>query len=204
MDELEFTRDFDPQNVSAWAENAAQGISAIDPDNIFCLTAPADDAERARFAGALLLADWLCYTAPEDRADARRMMGTVAAFPSGFRLYTTRSLPVGYAGWYPVHKTVFEMLAHQPQTLTHRGQITPAGTSEYLYLFNYSVIPQLRGSCTSSLLVKTLATDIAKQKPKGLCAVTVSEDGARIAKKFGMIRRGQMTHDGVPEDVYTT
>jgi hypothetical protein len=204
MNKLAFMQNFVAQNVDGWANELSQHRVTLRAEDIFCLSAPDTPDEQTRFAGAILLADWLCYTKPEDRADAARLMATVKAFPPGLKLYATPETPVGYAAWYPVDKTVFDRLAQQPQKLTHRGQIAPVAASDYLYVFNYSVVPDLRGSQVAARLIKTLAADIAAQKPKGLSAVTVSDDGARVAKRFGMVHRGQMTHDGVPEDVYTT
>jgi hypothetical protein len=160
---------------------------------------------------SMLAADWACYPKPQDQAETPRFLSVTAAFPEGFKLYCLpsngRLLPVGYTGWYPIEKSVFEILHNTPEHLTHRGAMKPQPLSRdenYIYLFNYSVIQSLRRTPVSARLVKLYAAEILGiPRLKGIAAVTVSEDGQRVARKFGMELRGDMTHDGDIEPVYT-
>jgi hypothetical protein len=172
-----------------------------------------DEAWR-RFALGIFIADWASYTAPADRGDFARMLSVIAAFPQGFRLYLGEDeqgqrAPVGYTGWYPVSADIFNLLHHTPERVTHRGFMVPLkeqpkpDQDNYLYLFNYSVTPALSGTPQSSALVKDFAASLQDVSYTGLSAVTVSPHGARIAEKFGMSYRGDMTHDGEAEGVYT-
>ncbi|MBI4031233.1 MAG: hypothetical protein HY370_06105 [Proteobacteria bacterium] len=166
----------------------------------------ADAPDREEFITDVLAADWACYAAPEDKVDEPRLRAVINAFPDGFRLYLKGNKPVGYTGWYPIARAIFDRLHDAPQTLTHRGQIMPLpGLSrggDYLYLFNYSIIPALHKTPESKAMIQDFARVVRVAPHRGLAAVTVSPDGARVAEKFGMTRRGEMTHDGAPEDVY--
>jgi hypothetical protein len=169
-------------------------------------------ADWRRFALAAFIADWASYPRDADRADFARMMSLVAVFPAGFRVWMAdvggASLPVGYTGWYPIPAHVFDTLRHKPDVITHRRQIVPltamepGGTS--LYLFNYSVVPQLKRTPCSATLLRALADDLRRIAPKGIAAITVSEDGARVARRFGLSHRGEMHSEGEIEQVYTT
>ncbi len=155
----------------------------------------------------VLTADWACYTKSADRADFNRLASILAAYPRGFHVYTLpledgTLAPVGYTGQYPISESAFHMLHDRPHEITSRGFMLPEAGSPYIYLFNYSIIPSLRGTAFSRQLVKNYAAEIARLDAKGLAAVTVSEDGARVAQKFGLSYRGDMTHDGVKEGVY--
>lgn len=100
---------------------------------------------------------------------------------------------------------VFNVLHDDPGKVTHRGFMKPAPLSpqgSFIYLFNYSIIPALRGTAHSRTLIKNYASELNAIPSLGLAAVTVSADGARIARKFGLTERGSMTHDGEPEQVY--
>ena len=167
--------------------------------------APAGDCDD--FARQVLAADWACYSEAADRAEFPRMRAVIACFPQGFRLYCNdEGLPVGYTGWYPVSREVFDRLHDTPQTLRHRGEIAPlpalAPTGSYIYAFNYSIVERFRKTPQSARMIQTMASEIAGVPCKGLSAVTVSDDGVRVATRFGMNYRGEMTHDGVPESVY--
>lgn len=163
------------------------------------------------FAKAACEADWACYTAPADRADYARLHSVIEAFPEGFCLYLMvdeqgRETPVGYTGWYPIPRDVFDRLHDRPETLTHRGEIRPLPSlspqGDYLYLFNYSIVPALQKTAHSKTMLESFARCVRSVPHKGMAAVTVSPDGARVAQRFGLVPRGSMTHDGVPEDVY--
>lgn len=160
-------------------------------------------------ASDILAADHACYTKPADRADFPRLQKVMTAFPEGFRLWTCqtpegKTTPVGYTGWYPIARDTFNRLHERPETIKHRGEIMPFRDSRLLYIFNFSIIEPLRGGTPQSrLMMQTLAQDIAGQNPDGLAAVTVSEDGVRAVRRFGMEYRGDMTHEGDSEGVYT-
>ncbi len=156
-------------------------------------------------------ADWACYTTEADRAEYDRMKRVITAFPQGFRVYLQtdaagRDVPVGYTGWYPLPRAVFDRLHDAPQTLTHRGDAAPLTSlspdGDYLYLFNYSIIPALQKTESSRAMLQTFARAVCATPHRGMAAVTVSPDGARVAERFGLRLRGVMTHDGEPENVY--
>ncbi len=158
------------------------------------------------FVRGVLVADWACYTAPEDQVDEARLRRVIETFPEGFRLYLREGRPVGYTGWYPLPRDLFDRLHDTPQNFTHRGQIMPLPSlspqGDYLYLFNYSIIPALHKTPESSALVQDFARTVRATPHRGMAAVTVSPDGVRVAEKFGMTYRGDMTHDSVKEGVY--
>jgi hypothetical protein len=171
---------------------------------------PYSSPQWRKFSLAAFVSDWACYEQPADRADFPRLLSVIAAFPAGFRVWMCRLgpafVPVGYAGWYPISRTVFDLLETKPQTITHRGVMVPLRTVDaaqnYIYLFNYSIIPQLRRTAHSKTLLATLAQDLSSVPVAGAAAVTVSPDGARVAERFGLTRTGAMLFENEPEDVY--
>ena len=174
---------------------------------------PYASSEWRKFALATFLADWATYDAPADRADFPRFLYVAGTFPAGFRLWMCRLddglyTPVGYTGWYAVSKSIFDLLAARPETITHRGfmaplpRLDPGGS--FIYLFNASIVPQLRNqSDQSRLLMKQFADDLAEIPKKGLASVTVSQDGARFSSRFGMCHTGELIVDGSSEHIYT-
>lgn len=169
-------------------------------------TSATDTKDINSFVKNMLTADWACYTAPEDQVDEARLRRVIDTFPQGFRLYMKDGEPIGYTGWYPIARDVFDRLHDAPQNLTHRGQIMPLPSlsqgGDYLYLFNYSIVPALHKTPESKTMIRDFARCVLAVPHRGLAAVTVSPDGVRVAEKFGMSYRGDMTHDGVPEGVY--
>ena len=163
-----------------------------------------------RFANAAILADWACYVANEDRADIPRLQAVIAAYPAGFRVWFCRVagmyLPAGYTGWYPISATAFAKAHDAPGQLTSRGELWPVELDRqegaYIWLFNYSIVSPLRRTALSRRLLETYATDLAAIKIKGLAAAVLSEESKRVVARFGMARRGSMTHLGADEDVY--
>jgi hypothetical protein len=111
---------------------------------------------------------------------------------------------VGYTGWYPIAGPIFDLMYDNPESITHRGIIMPAKLEAhpYVYLFNYSVIPQLRKTRHSARVVKSLAQELESIRPRGMATVAVSEDGARIASRFGLSQRGTMRFQGEEEKIY--
>jgi len=158
------------------------------------------------FTRDALEADWACYTTAADKVEPARLEAVIRAFPEGFQIYYQNNKPIGYTGWHPVPHDIFSLLHDTPHELTHRGQIMPlperSSGGDYLYLFNYSIIPSLQKTPTSRALLQSFAREVKSTPHKGLAAVTVSPDGARVAERFGMNYRGNMTHDGEPEGVY--
>jgi hypothetical protein len=185
---------------------AAPGPTEFDPT-----FGPYGSTEWRRFAMAAFVADWACYETPADRADFPRLLSVIASFPVGFRLWlckltSGRYVPVGYTGWYPISRNIFTLLHDQPDTIKHRGFMVPlqmiTPDANFVYLFNYSIVSQLHRSRHSSNLIKSYAAEIAAAAPHALAAVTVSEDGARVAQRFGLTRTGSMVFQGEVENVY--
>jgi hypothetical protein len=161
---------------------------------------------------ATLLADWGCYTAPVDQVGFERLLFVMHVFPAGFRGWWVESpddgwLPVGYTGWYPISEATFEMLASRAAMVRDRSTvplpvIDPEGS--FFYLFNYSILPAFRRGPCSRQLVRGLAEDIQAVPCRGLAAITVSEDGARVAERFGMRRAGSILVEGCEEWIYAS
>ncbi|XXY48071.1 hypothetical protein WME91_49545 [Sorangium sp. So ce269] len=169
------------------------------------------DAVWRRLVLATLLADWSCYPLPVDQVGIERLFQVMFTFPAGFRVWWAEApgsgwLPVGYTGWFPIAELTFEALAARPAELRYRNMpalptLDPGGS--FIYLFNYSVLGPLRGTSCSRRLLRALADDIAAVPLRGLAAITVSEEGSRVAERFGMRRSGTLVVDGTPEQVYT-
>lgn len=163
-----------------------------------------------KFVLAAFLADYVSYSQTVDRVSFERLLFVMHAFPAGFRVWWTKLLdgkwwPVGYSGWYRMLETAFEVFEKTPHKLKDRMVVPCVIENEgsYLYLFNYSVAPQFKGSGLSKMLMNGFVEDIGKQKVDGLACVTVSEDGMRVAKRFGLSRVGDLVVDGGVEGVFT-
>ena len=163
-----------------------------------------------RFAVGLFAADLACYPTPVDQVDFENLAFAASRFPAGFRLYLARTaahpaLPVAYAAWHPMSEGSFRLLRDHAHVLVDRSLIplTAAVPGEAdVYLLNYSVVPGLYGSALSKTLIKQLAAEVHAAAPRSLTAITVSEHGSRVARRFGMTRRAPLTVEGVTEDVY--
>ncbi len=134
----------------------------------------------------------------------------VHAFPRGFRVWSAEvpgagRLPVGYTGWYPVSEATFGSLERDAAS-RHDRMVVPLAEGErrgsFLYLFNFSVVPQLKGTSAARGLVQAYARDLDAEEPLGLAAITVSADGERVATRFGMTRTGTVGGAG-DERVFT-
>jgi hypothetical protein len=218
----------DPKRVTGWIEarlaTLASAVFDEEVRNTFVALTVPDAASTGsvlgayaspqwwRLAVAALLADWACYEKPADRADFARLVYVLACFPAGFRVWMCRLpdglyTPVGYTAWYPIVPEVFDFALSKPESITHRGFMMPlralqAGGS-YLYLFNVSIVPRLRGATAQSrLLMQLYAADLAAVKKLGMAAVTVSEDGARLSRRFGLAQVGLMMFEDEPEAVF--
>lgn len=168
-----------------------------------------EDPIWRKFVLAALLADWACYTDPAERVDFSRLLFLMHTFPAGFRIWWATSskgirYPVGYTGWYPVSHQAFNLLTeHLSQVQTRFvAPLSKFKAGDDIYLYNYSIIPQLKKTELSKALIKRYADDVLKLNVGRLAAIAVSSDGARIAKRFGMNKIGEITVGESVEDVY--
>jgi hypothetical protein len=163
------------------------------------------------FVLGTFLADLACYPAAADQVGFERLAYVMHVFPRGFRLWGCEVpglgwLPVGYSGWYPIAATSFELLEQKAESLRDRmvvplPEIEPGGS--FVYVFNFSIVPQLRRTEASKRLVRALAEDLGAAKPLGLSAITVSAEGAKVVERFGMRPTGTVTVGGSVEQVFT-
>ena len=176
-----------------------------------CLKAIApDDPHWQRWVVGTFLADHACYPRPADKVQFDKLSRAMRAFPQGFRCWWLEHpsagwLPVGYSGWHPVSPAQFETLTDPSGASTGRS-VEPLAlvdpTGPYVYVFNYSVIAPLRKSPVSRDLLGALAEDLERVRPRGLSAITVSADGARVAERLGMKRVRPLTAAGGADEVY--
>lgn len=156
-----------------------------------------------KFVLATFLADVISYSNPSDQVNFDRLLFVMHAFPQGFRTWWMKGKnkpwrPVGYTAWYPMLETMFETFEKHPEKLKSR-MVVPHILEQgpLIYLFNFSVAPALKKQPLTKVLMTQFADDIKRQNPQGLACITVSEDGMRIAKRFGMTRSGYMGEEGV-------
>ena len=163
------------------------------------------------FSLAALAADFACYAAATDRADYARLRAVMETFPDGFRVWMARTahgifVPAGYTGWYPIDTAVFEKAYAAPASLTHRRALWPrphlAATGDYIWLFNYCIVAPLRRTAQSRRLLGAYAADLRAISLLGMAAAVLSPESKAVVQRFGMTFRGDMTHDGVRENVY--
>jgi hypothetical protein len=169
------------------------------------------DARWRGFVGATFAADLACYAEPGDQVSFDRLVDAMRAFPSGFRLWGARLagagsawVPLGYSGVIPIAEAMFTQIEAGAVSLTGPPITALPAVEEggsFLYLFNYSVVPGLRGTRMAARLVKALAEDVARTPHRGLAALTVSRDGERVAERFGMAARARA--EGAHEGVFT-
>lgn len=163
-----------------------------------------------RFLGAVLAADWLTYKAPDDRANLLRLAFVLDRFPKGFRVWfletETGWMPVGYSGWYPIDHLTYERLEKNNPPWRDRAIVPMTSLSEgdFLYLFNYSILPTFRKGDGSRRLIKTLASEVSVVNSKGMAAITVSDDGSRVAGAFGLSKRSDILVGESPEQIWTS
>lgn len=202
-----FLRDLSP--ADAWTTSIAP-LTHDAPRPEGPLGRHGDPRFRA-FALATFLADLACYPEPVDQVDLARLLYVMDVFPRGFRLWGAETpalgwVPVGYSGWYPIAPVTFELLEQRAASLRDRmvaplPAVEPGGS--FLYVFNFSVVPALRGTPTAGRLVRGLAEDLSATPHRGLAAITVSPEGARVVERFGMRRTGTLIVDGCEEAVLT-
>lgn len=165
-----------------------------------------------RHVTATLLSDWVSYSEPSDRVSFDRLAYVMHAFPKGFRVWWVRTpqgswCPVGYTGWYPMTDAQFELMENHPEKQKTRMIIPERGATlsqsrPLIYLFNYSVVPKLRKTCLTQVLMKTYSKEILDQNPRGLSCMTVSPDGERVANRFGMKCANPNEKGGEMEGIY--
>ena len=168
------------------------------------------DPRWRKFLLSVYYADVLSYPAPEDQVDFARLCYILNCAPQGFTVWwaefaDSRKFPVGYTGWYCVAGTVFQQVAAlqegEDRSISHRFFLPAKKKTDYLYLFNYSIVRELKGSRFSSQMIKDFASEINNLDAKGLFCATVSGDGSRVAEKFKMKKVGTIISDeGVPSD----
>lgn len=170
--------------------------------------APADPSFQ-RFVTATLAADWACYPNESEQVERWRLHHVLSAYPTGFRTYfiqhQQRWLPVGYSGFYPVSNTLHgELAAGRVPTLDRQSLLpdTSLPHSGLFYVFNYSVVPAFLGSWLSRTLVGDLSAALEHVQPTALCAITVSEAGQRVARRFGMSPVGLVAIGAKPEILF--
>lgn len=160
-----------------------------------------------KFVLAVFFADLISYERSTDQVDFERLLFVMHAFPSGFRTWWVKCdgwLPVGYTGWYPMSEAMFELFEKHPEKLKDRMVVPNVCLKEnpYLYLFNFSIVPELKKSLLSKKLLKQFIADINTQNAAGLACIAVSDDGMRIAGGLGMSCSGQFHLYGVVEKVF--
>jgi hypothetical protein len=161
------------------------------------------------FWAATLVADWAVYESRADRVDAARLLFVMTRFPAGFRTWFGQTeegwLPLGYTGWYPVEEATFARMENNTPPLADRAivPLTILPARPYLYVFNYSIVQSLQSTPFSGRLMRELAADITRATPAGLAAIAVSDDGIRIAERFGMRKTGEFAVDGEKEWILT-
>lgn len=160
-----------------------------------------------RWVVAVLVADWATYPLPEDRVDLVRLLLVMQGFPQGFRLWLAHTndgfVPVGYTGWYPIPEAhLLALDAGQPPPADRLFLPLPELPAENraVYLFNYGIVPQLKGTPYAQQLMRAYAEDLQRLGPTGLAALVVSPDGQRVAERFGMGRRLSLSRDGAPPE----
>jgi GNAT superfamily N-acetyltransferase len=145
--------------------------------------------------------DLACYSDPADQVDLPRLIAVLCSWPQGLSLWMQavgegrRPRALGYSLWYPLTPDGYALLRDRPQEIHHRGQLWPhaaGGLEAPLYLFNYSVLPALRGGLVGRALMQGLALELQARPHGGLSAIAVSEDGVRAARRFGLVPRGRL------------
>lgn len=163
------------------------------------------DARFRALVGAMFVADLASYLEPGDQVIFDRLLDAMRIYPRGFRLWGASLdgagwLPLGYTGVIPIATATFERFERGEASLAGPATVAlpavePGGS--FLYLFNYSVVPSLRGTAMAARVIKALAEDVRRTPHRGLAALTVSRDGERVAERFGMAARGRGAHEAV-------
>ncbi len=170
------------------------------------------DARWRGLVGATFAADLACYAEPSDQVSFDRLAAAMRAYPRGFRLWGARIggagsawIPLGYTAVIPIAEATFARFEDGTASLAGPAITALSGVEaggSFLYLFNYSVVPRLRGTRMAARVVKALADDVAQTPHRGLAALTVSADGARVAQRFGMVARTPAAHVDAHETIF--
>lgn len=197
----------------ALTEEIAASFAAIEDDTGLApgLLGRHGDARFRGLVGATFVADLACYAEPHDQVRFDRLLDAMRAYPQGFRLWGASIagagwLPLGYTGLCPIAAETFLRLEQGQASLagppiTALPAVEPGGS--FLYVFNFSVVPGLRGTPLAARVVKALADDVRRTPHLGLAALTVSRDGERVVERFGMEPRGRVDGVSAHETVFT-
>jgi hypothetical protein len=161
------------------------------------------------FVAATLFADWLAYPAPSDQAELPRLAFVMARFVAGFRVFFAthdgEDVPVGYTGWYPMASSAYARL-ERSEVDSEERMIVPLRAVPHaersVYLFNYSIAPSLRKTAASRGMLDRYTADLRRVQAERAAAVTVSQDGARVAARFGLEHRFTFAIGNESENVY--
>jgi hypothetical protein len=218
----------DWEKVSQWVENGQRNATqlskeSLHPNSIFSLEWNDLREEKEwpfgyycssnwrKFTLAAFLADVISYAALIDQVNFERLVFLMHCFPQGFRVWWIKSQdgnswwPVGYTGWYPMLETAFDTFEKTPENLRDRMVVpdpSSQGKRPFLYLYNFSVVPALKKSTLSKALMEKYSHDIYAQKVQGLASISVSEDGVRMANRFGLKCSGYLKLENTTEDVF--
>jgi hypothetical protein len=97
----------------------------------------------------------------------------------------------------------YDVFKTKPHELKDR-LVVPNINGENVYLFNYSVASIFKKTPLSRALMKMYVEDVEAQNFQGLSCITVSDDGVRIARRFGMSHSGNLNFQGSVEGVFVT
>jgi hypothetical protein len=155
---------------------------------------------------ALLAADHRCYPRPVDRLSRERAELLLAAADLRLRIwFDADDLPCGYTAIHTIAAPVLALLEQPPAIAPDRGFVVPAQAGEAaagVYLFNYSIAPELRRSAASRALLAGLADDLgAMAKGLPVAALCVSAEGVRVAERFGLRAHARLEVGGDLETV---
>jgi len=165
-----------------------------------------------RFFLGCLLADWVCYDRQVDRADFPRMKYIMSSASRYFRLWLCRApdgkmTPVGYTGWFPISKFVYEGMLEYHIGANDRGVFLPQRfiapeDIRYVYVFNISVITPLRNTVCSRRMIKALQRDGLKYSKAGAMAITVDAAGKKFSRLASFEHIGDIKVQGEAEALF--
>lgn len=218
---------FDIPKAQSWLDHVLEIAAKLDPsdahlEDMQCFTVAsydenpyfshmADPAWRSSLTG-LFAADWACYHSPADRVEFERLHSVLSVFPQGFTLSALSvgdvMVPVGYTAWYPIEPAIYEALEETPHIIKHRGFIRPLPAlpkdDPAIYLFNYSIVPSFKKTPFSKAMLAEFAQSVRASGAGRMAAITVSPEGRRVARRFGMEERGEIIFAGEKEQIYTS
>jgi hypothetical protein len=142
-------------------------------------------------------ADLVSYPKVQDQVDFPRLQYLLSVFPQGFTVWqgertNGEHYPLGYTGWYYTDEQTFSRV-EQSEPITNRFFLPSSEPTPYLYLYNYSIHPELTATAFSRTLIQDYVSQIYRQDYAGLFCAAVSPDGIRVAERFGMKQTGTIT-----------